>query len=363
MTVRSPRPHEASSPTGRVLQILSMLEVVGVAADEVLSAAGVTRAVATLLRRGREALPLSTCAAIACAAMVHVEAEAARRSNVSPPYVYQHFMIWYPATISGGTLSNVIGVLQAYSKMLGGAAGAGDLQITSNQVTLPVSSVRSARDPVNFVADLFTATSIRNMLSWLIGERLSLGSLELNYPAAFAAYVPDGLVDCEIHWDQPTLALTFPRNLLDAPVIRTSADLLATQPFTPLLMEGARRAGPYAFAVARIFDEAISNERGIPGGAKVAARLRCSLATLRRRLTDERTSLLTVKKERRREWAITLLRTQRISDVAKRLGFGDETAFRRAIRQWTGRPPSSFSQRHAGGAPWAHNGKSRKRDR
>jgi AraC-like DNA-binding protein len=341
VTVRPPLIADAPSPAGRVLQILFALERAGLDTEEVLLEAGVDRNLTTALRQSHPSVSLSACSAITRAALARVETEAARRSNIAPPYAHQHALIWY-ATTSCRILNNAIGTLQAYSEMLAGAAGVGRIRTQSERVTLPISSVRQARDPVNFLADLFAAISLRNMLSWLIGERLFLSSCSVTYPEAFATYLPDGLLDCELRWDQPELALSFPENLLESPVVRTGADFVAMSPMEPLLTGAARRAGSFSFSVARLFDGAIANGRPLPGSAKIAERLSCSIATLQRRLIDEGTSLLSIKTERRREWAITLLRSNAISQVAKLVGFSDETAFRRAMRQWTGRPPSSF---------------------
>ena len=341
MTVRSPLPGKARSPVGRVLQVLGSVERVGLDPAAVLAQAA-TRCSLEDLRLGREeALSRETCVHICQSAAALVEAEAARRNNLPEPYAHLQFLMWYVATTSRD-LSNVIGCLQAFADMTGNAVGAGMTHARGPRITLPLCRQGAISDPVNLLADFFAAVTVSNMISWLIGERLSFGQFEMAYPARFQCYLPEHFVGGEIVWDQPRLAISFPQSLMYNPVVRNQADWIALQPAAPLLMDELRQLGPFAFAVSRIFDEALATTRPFPTEEAVATRLRCSTATLRRRLAEEGASLREIKAVRRKEWAITLLRVLSIAEVTVRLGFSDETAFRRAFRQWTGQAPSSF---------------------
>ena len=71
-----------------------------------------------------------------------------------------------------------------------------------------------------------------------------------------------------------------------------------------------------------------------------AARLGLSVATLRRRLTEEGVSFRELATQARRLQAEAMLQTDRpFADVAAELGFSDERSFRRACKDWFGMPP------------------------
>jgi AraC-like DNA-binding protein len=64
-------------------------------------------------------------------------------------------------------------------------------------------------------------------------------------------------------------------------------------------------------------------------------------------LAEEGASLQRVKDEVRREIAIEqLVQTSKsLKQVATAVGFGDETSFNRAFKEWTGTSPGEYRQR------------------
>jgi AraC-like DNA-binding protein len=80
---------------------------------------------------------------------------------------------------------------------------------------------------------------------------------------------------------------------------------------------------------------------GNPALEPIAAKLRVSARTLRRRLKDENTSLSALLDELRRELALGYVeeRAMTLDAIAFELGFADARAFRRAFKRWTGRAP------------------------
>ena len=78
--------------------------------------------------------------------------------------------------------------------------------------------------------------------------------------------------------------------------------------------------------------------------ATVAAELKLSERSLRRRLTDERTSFRDLLQEARKERAQTILSKPGISlaVAAEQLGYSDTAAFSRAFKEWTGISPGRF---------------------
>lgn len=84
-------------------------------------------------------------------------------------------------------------------------------------------------------------------------------------------------------------------------------------------------------------------EDGLHRQEAVAGRLGCSVATLRRKLTDCNTSF---RKARERvlnqEAKILLSQQMNLEDIAQKLGFSDARSFNRAFKAWNGQTPRDF---------------------
>jgi AraC-like DNA-binding protein len=85
-------------------------------------------------------------------------------------------------------------------------------------------------------------------------------------------------------------------------------------------------------------------EAGDPGAAQVARGLSMSARTLARRLEEHGTSHQALLDEVRAELARRYLLEEGrpVGDVARRLGFSDNSAFHRAFRRWYGTSPTEY---------------------
>ena len=134
-------------------------------------------------------------------------------------------------------------------------------------------------------------------------------------------------------------ALTLDAALLERPL--SSAD-----PFTAAAVEAdvTQRVGHGASApLVDHLRVAVRAELGAgrPSVASIARRLGVGGRVLRRRLEDERLSLRAIVASVQRDRASELLADGRsIKQVAFDLGFSEPSAFSRAYKRWTGRPPS-----------------------
>lgn len=103
---------------------------------------------------------------------------------------------------------------------------------------------------------------------------------------------------------------------------------------------------PFADRVRRVVreDDVCSLER-------LAARLEMSPRTLRRRLAADGVSFSELMDVGRREKALRLVRSPRLSieEVARRLGYAAPSTFARAFQRWTGQTPMQY--RRAAGLP------------
>jgi AraC-like DNA-binding protein len=92
-------------------------------------------------------------------------------------------------------------------------------------------------------------------------------------------------------------------------------------------------------SLVRLVRQALSD--GLQDQTAVAARLACSVATLRRRLTAEGTSFRQLRHAVLNESAkLRLSGGSHIGDIAEQLGFSDCRSFSRAFKGWNGVPPS-----------------------
>ena len=83
-----------------------------------------------------------------------------------------------------------------------------------------------------------------------------------------------------------------------------------------------------------------------PDMEAVAAALKMTSRTLRRRLEAEGTSFLAIVDDVRCSLATEYLKTTKMSteDVAMLVGFSDTANFRRALKRWTGKGPAELRQ-------------------
>ncbi|MBI1365191.1 MAG: helix-turn-helix domain-containing protein [Alphaproteobacteria bacterium] len=104
-------------------------------------------------------------------------------------------------------------------------------------------------------------------------------------------------------------------------------------------MSGRRSFGT-ASAVREQMRKGVVDQRG------VARALGVSVATLRRRLSEEGASFREIRKEILNGTAQSLLRRNRpIADIAEALGFSDFRSFNRAFREWNGLTPRAYIKR------------------
>ncbi len=187
---------------------------------------------------------------------------------------------------------------------------------------------------------------LHRLVAWAIGGRFPLVAVEVPYPLMLEE-AHDLVFATPMTFDAPRPALVFEAARLQAPVMRTEAELeefIARSP-AGLLARPVHDATS-ADQVRRMVELAIraSHPSPVPSGDEVATRLSISPQTLRRRLAADGTSLRGVRDQVLRDAAITALvdGDESIADLSTRLGFSEPSAFTRAFRRWTGNPPSAY---------------------
>ncbi len=341
MTVRPPASQKWPVIPAQGFAVAAMAKAVGVDPRPIFAEAGVDE---TLLDRHAPVIAESDLPNFVAAIrglVGAIEEEAARQSGSGAPHPYQYDLLWF-ATAGCVLLTNVLGMIPVFADVLGSRMQ-GISAGTSGDGWLAISLADRPADgsPVEFLADFLRLIAFERMLSWFSGVHLSGLRFEFREPAHFAAFIPAGLTGRDIGWSARHTRILMPASVGARPVVRSAAEFAAIFPITPLLL-GETPASPYASATSRAIDDAIAAGRDIPDLATIARETKCSIATVRRRLAEEGTSLQILKNDRRHAWAIIMLQDERLSigEIGNRLGFSDEATFRRAFKQWAGVPPS-----------------------
>lgn len=201
-------------------------------------------------------------------------------------------------------------------------------------------------EPTPLVAAVLLAV-VHRLAGWMIGRHIELQSIHL--PGADPANATElqQVYGTAPVFGSPVATMVFANGYLGSPVIQNEETLNALI-----------RSAPSALMFRQQHHQSASSRvRGIlehsrtPGAVSVesAARLLCiSAQHLRRRLHEEGSSFRQIKEDVLRDEAVDCLVHGRetIDALSERLGFSDPSAFRRAFRRWTGRPPNSY--RHHG---------------
>jgi AraC-like DNA-binding protein len=339
------QPLDSTRPVARseVDRLLSVARRLDIDVDILLDRTGVSAEYADLAAGRCDSLSRASHAALYRAAVLEIEAIATRGSGRSPISAEDYALMWQSA-ISCRSLRAVIERIASFSRMLEGRMGAVGYRLKDDTARFSLDAMRTRRKPASFVAELIGMTMFVRMFSWFVGEELPVRELVFDYGRNYAQFLDLGLNDCAVRLGGQSTYFDFPARYLDRAVVRTADELDALLPLSSATVSGQPNAGPYTRRILHLIDDAVVRQSPIPDMTALGEALRGSAPSLRRWLEEEGTSLRAIKRERRRDWAITLLKRpgSTIAQVAEQLGFSDESAFRRAFKAWVGVAPSSF---------------------
>jgi len=193
------------------------------------------------------------------------------------------------------------------------------------------------------VIDVIIAV-VHRFAGWLIGRQIVLNSVDL--PGSAPAHAAEYLLIYGIapNFDAPVATVTFDRQYLNAPVVRSEDELTKFIRDSPSDLIFRQDYHPTAASRVRRMIEREHESVASVTVDDIAKRLSVSAQHLRRLLRDDGTSFREIKEEILRDEAISgLVRgTETVEEISDRLGFSEPSAFRRAFRRWTGSPPGSY---------------------
>ena len=197
-------------------------------------------------------------------------------------------------------------------------------------------------DPDHVYVD-FSLILFQRFTSWMIGRPLRPHLVEMPYPKPANADEYDVIYGGPVSFGAARASVGFDAALLDAPIVRTPAELTEYLRRAPVDMLHQRDYGSSVEVRVRTILEKGLLAKSWPDSREVARRFSVTPGHLRRMLRAEGTSIGAIKQELLRDAAIIALsRGDSIEDISQRLGFSEPSAFRRAFKRWNGTPPSAY---------------------
>ncbi len=207
---------------------------------------------------------------------------------------------------------------------------------------------RARDDPRRVFAFEWLLRLLHGLACWLAGRGLIFDAVRFPYPRPPHAAEYVRIYTEHSTFDGPRLAARMDAALLDLPVRREEADLVA-------FLEGAPGRISMLYrpdrAVARAVRECLAPDlAAAPTFEQTARRLNMSPRTLHRKLREEGSSFRAIKESLRRERALARLARPRssVAQTAAELGYSEPSAFFRAFHAWTGEAPSVYRKRSTG---------------
>ena len=209
-------------------------------------------------------------------------------------------------------------------------------------VNYVLTTKSDAYDPDN-ILPLTLLAIIHRLSCWVIGQSLSLKSVNFSHARPQNAKDYNLLFKAPIVFDQPHNSLRFSIKQLELPNRQSEQNLEKFLTLPSLaLMSLPDYENSLVDKIRMMIQQDVADH--FPEFDTIAESLQLTSATLRRRLRTEGTSYQNIKDDIRRDTAIYLLSsgTKSIEQVAEDVGFTEPTSFYRAFKRWTGVTPRDY---------------------
>ena len=190
--------------------------------------------------------------------------------------------------------------------------------------------------------------AVVSMMRQATGVPISPRTVGFRHPAPADDTPHREYFGCPVRFDAHVDGVTLDAEQLSRPTLLAD-DGLSTYLLAQLDDLRAQAADRSLVAVVRgVVADTLAD--GQPSKSDIARRLGMSERTLHRRLADDGANFQTLVTEARRDAAESLLLSSghSLADVAFLTGFGDQTAFSRAFKRWTGLTPAEYRRRGDG---------------
>ena len=325
------------------MPVLIELEQRGYNTDELFSELGLAA-----LQQGTDrsdtqlsAADFSRLYAYACRLL---EAATSGREDNSKISTEAREMLCY-CVISCSTLRQAIERAAVYCRVTGPVVGdILQLRESDDLATLVIELPRERQDTASLLVCLSTMNMLHQLFSWLTGRLLNLHTIMLSYTERQLSVLPGSLASEPLRWDADYDALVFRTDDLALPVVRTAAELEQVIDYFAFDIQRCTEHLQTASGTLRtLLMSALQNDLPPMHCTAAAQMLHMSVATLRRKLSKEGCSFSAILRECQSAHSLYLVQSTDIpiAEIANRVGYSDDRAFRRAFRSWTGSSPSA----------------------
>lgn len=331
-------------PMGAVAVLVEALDAIDGDVDSALSAAGLS-ACRKLIEEGRQGeVPRVAFARLAQDCVLAFHYHACRRDALRPHPV-RNFRLMCISLLACPNLRTAIQVAGQFQHMALDGHGRLEMKVDGNAATLILDTGIMGRQVGDMLVIMFGLASFHRMFGWLTHEEIQLDRVMLNFPAANECPAFNDLLQMEPEFDFPFNGFQFPAYYLERPVVRTYDELSSLFALFPFdLLPPDYDSQSLSDRTVAATSTALSRGERPPNLGQLANMFGLTIATFRRRIAEEGSSLMEIRHDCRSQLAMRLLAESRLTvkEIAYRVQFNDVAAFRRAFRGWTGQSPHSF---------------------
>jgi AraC-like DNA-binding protein len=226
-----------------------------------------------------------------------------------------------------------------------GRCGFTSLHLNQHNVAeLRFHCLHTTRDNLSLLLDVIGMSSMFGLLRWLVADPIPVGMAVLPYADACTTEWVEFFLPFPITVSGEENAICFPAKFLDHPVMRSGADYEAHSLDFMTDSRGEAAIESLVDQARLVMYESLRREGVLISLDTLSDRLGRSRETVRRQLKNSGSSYRALKNSCRRQLGLSLLRRTKmpIEEVAVRLDYCDSDAFRRAVQEWVGMPPSEY---------------------
>lgn len=168
----------------------------------------------------------------------------------------------------------------------------------------------------------------------------------LDYPRPLQTALLEECFQCELVFSASCRAFEYPELSVHTPLLEADPALsVVLEQHAQMMLDRIPQVHSFSDRVRELIASQLC--AGNIDAQGTAEKLRMSVRTLHRRLSDEGTSHNGLLEQLRRDLSERFLRqaTMSISEAAFMLGFSEPSAFHRAFKRWNGCTPAQFRQR------------------
>jgi AraC-like DNA-binding protein len=330
-------------PSTAVKLILHSVDTIGLKTHEVLERSEIGK-----FPQDKDGLPLLSKSQFTAVYKTCVTAlnHYAREQEGFVPATFEDCSLLGSCVVNCSSLEEVINQSIRFVRALNGRAGNLSLTVNDHEASLILESPHRENAAYALALDFFRICFFYKLFSWLIGDPLNAISVTISSRPQADASRLQGMLDGPVQVQNASNRITFRRELLQRPVVRTHNELMKVQQEVPIELMALPPATQLSSILEALFKKALTEKNHIPNVDRIAHLLGKSGPTLRRHLAQEKTSFQALLDKCRTEKAIELLIQSdlTIDDISFNLGFSAPSGFSRAFKDWTGVAPSAYRQ-------------------